>query len=304
MEKWRLETHAKLTHRLPGAAGGLRGEAGRAQAAGRRRDPGPQPGREPADDRTSCKKNCISILTDQHFDLFDAIETRRSNGAAADRRVRGGRRGRLRPLLRAGLRVGAHDLGDLPVLLGPQGPVGRAASPTTTPTRCSPTSCRPATAGSSVPARPGFEGAIDHFLTFGEIWNGGPLPPISSPLYLPIADEIAERLDRPGSRESRRATRGRCASRPPSCSCAPTTSCRAGSRTPTGSGSRPERRLAPYRAAVERQRQRLTRLLADGRTTPLEIGVVRVAHQRMASMLAKRTRLVVASTSWDQTGSG
>lgn len=50
----------------------------------------------------------------------------------------------------------------------------------------------------SVPARPGFEGAIDHFLTFGEIWNGGPLPVISSPLYLPIADEIAERLDRPG----------------------------------------------------------------------------------------------------------
>jgi hypothetical protein len=50
----------------------------------------------------------------------------------------------------------------------------------------------------SVPARPGFEGAIDHFVTFGELWNGGPLPPISSPLYLPIADEIAERLDRPG----------------------------------------------------------------------------------------------------------
>jgi hypothetical protein len=50
-----------------------------------------------------------------------------------------------------------------------------------------------------VPARPGFEGAIDHFLTFGEIWNGGPLPAISSPLYLPIADEIAEQLDRPGT---------------------------------------------------------------------------------------------------------
>ena len=72
--------------------------------------------------------------------------------------------------------------------------------PTTTPIRSSRTSCRPGTAASSVPARPGFEGAIDHFLTFGEIWNGGPLPTISSPLYLPIADEIAERLDRPGRR--------------------------------------------------------------------------------------------------------
>lgn len=50
----------------------------------------------------------------------------------------------------------------------------------------------------SVPARPGFEGAIDHFMNHGELWMGGSLPAISSPLYLPIADELAERLDRPG----------------------------------------------------------------------------------------------------------
>jgi hypothetical protein len=53
----------------------------------------------------------------------------------------------------------------------------------------------------SVPARPGFEGAIDHFLTFGEVWMGGPLPTVSSDLFLPIAEEIAERLDRPGDEE-------------------------------------------------------------------------------------------------------
>lgn len=39
--------------------------------------------------------------------------------------------------------------------------------------------------------------AIDRFMTYGELWNGGPLPPISSPPSLPIADEMAERLDRP-----------------------------------------------------------------------------------------------------------
>ncbi|KAH7303556.1 hypothetical protein B0I35DRAFT_364718 [Stachybotrys elegans] len=50
-----------------------------------------------------------------------------------------------------------------------------------------------------VPARPGFEAAIDHFMTFGELWNGGPLPAISSPLFLPIADEIAERAQKPGN---------------------------------------------------------------------------------------------------------
>ena len=67
-----------------------------------------------------------------------------------------------------------------------------------TPTRSSTSSSRRDTAASSCRCEPGFEGAIDHFMTYGEIWNGGPLPPISNPLYLPIADEIAERLDRPG----------------------------------------------------------------------------------------------------------
>jgi hypothetical protein len=49
-----------------------------------------------------------------------------------------------------------------------------------------------------IPIRAGFEPALDHFRVFGEPWLGGPLPSISDDLYLPIADEIAERLDRPG----------------------------------------------------------------------------------------------------------
>ena len=31
-------------------------------------------------------------------------------------------------------------------------------------------------------------------MQFGETWNGGPLPPISSALYVPIANEVSERL--------------------------------------------------------------------------------------------------------------
>jgi hypothetical protein len=50
-----------------------------------------------------------------------------------------------------------------------------------------------------LPVRPGFEAAVDHFRIFGEIWNGGSLPSISDEDYLPIADEIAERLGRPGN---------------------------------------------------------------------------------------------------------
>lgn len=49
-----------------------------------------------------------------------------------------------------------------------------------------------------VPVRPGFEPAVDHFRLFGDPWLGGQLPTVSDATYLPVADEIAERLDRPG----------------------------------------------------------------------------------------------------------
>jgi hypothetical protein len=44
----------------------------------------------------------------------------------------------------------------------------------------------------------GPDAAVDHLRLFGEPWFGGPLPTISDPTYLPVADEIAERTDRPG----------------------------------------------------------------------------------------------------------
>jgi hypothetical protein len=50
-----------------------------------------------------------------------------------------------------------------------------------------------------LPVRPGFETAVDHFRLFGEPWLGGSLPPISDDTYLPISDELTERLGRPGT---------------------------------------------------------------------------------------------------------
>ncbi|KAH7323442.1 hypothetical protein BKA65DRAFT_407035 [Rhexocercosporidium sp. MPI-PUGE-AT-0058] len=51
-------------------------------------------------------------------------------------------------------------------------------------------------ARANVPVRPGFEGALDHFLATGKPWDGGPLPGISSKLFLPLAAEIQESLGR------------------------------------------------------------------------------------------------------------
>ncbi len=49
-----------------------------------------------------------------------------------------------------------------------------------------------------VPVRLGFEVALTHYLETGEIWNGEGEPPvIHSPLYVPIITEIRERTDAP-----------------------------------------------------------------------------------------------------------
>jgi len=50
-----------------------------------------------------------------------------------------------------------------------------------------------------ISVRPGFEKAIAHFLDTGQIWEGGDLPDISSPLYVSIIEEIRERDKAPGA---------------------------------------------------------------------------------------------------------
>ena len=50
-----------------------------------------------------------------------------------------------------------------------------------------------------VSVRPGFEHAISHFFDSGETWDGGDLPPITSPLYVSIVEEIKERDKAPGT---------------------------------------------------------------------------------------------------------
>jgi hypothetical protein len=48
------------------------------------------------------------------------------------------------------------------------------------------------------PVRPGFEVAILHYLETGEIWNGGPPPDLTSPMYVSIVKEIEEATGAPG----------------------------------------------------------------------------------------------------------
>jgi len=49
------------------------------------------------------------------------------------------------------------------------------------------------------PVRPGFEAAVLHYLESGEIWNGGPPPDVTDPMYVPIIKEIQEAQGAPGN---------------------------------------------------------------------------------------------------------
>jgi hypothetical protein len=197
MTKWRLDTHSKLTSAYQARLSEYEEKLSAAQLQAGIPITGKNPALNLEIMKDELKKNCISILTDQYYDLFDAIDTSTANGLpqldVAEATVEGsyvrffeqafeweeitwvtypyfwGRKNQWSE------RLGYEDPDPLFNQFLKAG------------------YCRV-----SVPARPGFEGAIDHFMSFGELWNGGPLPPISSPLYLPIADEIAERLQRPG----------------------------------------------------------------------------------------------------------
>lgn len=196
MLKWRLETHAKLTQaykaRLSEYEEKLAALEMQAGVAIRGRNPGLN--LEMMNDEL--KKHCITILTEQHFDLFDAIQTGSYNVPEIDLYENAAEGPYVRFFEQAfeweqmtwltyPYFWGRKSQWDERIAYEDADPVFNQFLKAGY--------CRVV-----VPVRPGFEGAIDHFMTYGEVWNGGPLPAISNPLYLPIADEIAERLDRPG----------------------------------------------------------------------------------------------------------
>jgi hypothetical protein len=194
--KWRLETHAKLTQAYKARLSeyeeklaALEVQAGVAIQ-----------GRNPALNlelmNDELKKHCITILTEQHFDLFGAISTGGFNIPQIDL-FENAAEGPYVRFFEQAFEWEQMTWLTYPYFWGRKSQWNERLSYEDV----DPLFNQFLKAGYCrvvVPVRPGFEGAVDHFTTYGEIWNGGPLPAISNPLYLPIADEIAERLDRPG----------------------------------------------------------------------------------------------------------
>jgi hypothetical protein len=196
MDKWRLETHGKLMTAYQArlseyneALAQLEASAGSAIQ-----------GRNPAANRFTIedelKKNCISILTDQHYDLFDAIDTSPGSKLPQIDIFEAAGEGPYVRFFEQAFEWEHMSWVTYPYFWGRKDQWGERIA-YEDPDPAFNDFLRAGYARVTAPARPGFESAIDHFLTFGEIWNGGPLPAISSPLYLPVADELAEQLGRP-----------------------------------------------------------------------------------------------------------
>ena len=197
MSKWRLETHAKLTTAYQARLA----EYEEKLAATKLQASPLITGKNPAFNleliKDELKKNCISILTDQAYDLFDAIQLSASNGLPQVNVAEAEPEGTYVRFFEQAFEWEEMTWVTYPYFWGRKSQwVDRLGYEDPDPLFnqfLKAGYCRV-----SVPIRPGFEGAVDHFHLTGLVWCGHGLPPVSSPLYLPIADEIAERLQRPG----------------------------------------------------------------------------------------------------------
>ncbi len=196
MMLWRHDTHSKLTAAYHARLAEYEEKLSRLQIQAGVAIEGQNPALNLGLMKDELKKNCVTIMTEQHFDMFNAISNG-LNGLPQINLYENRAEGPYVRFFEQAFEWEHMTWVTYPYFWGRKNKwTERIAYEDNDPMFndfLKSGYCRV-----NVPVREGFEGAIDHFMTFGEIWDGGPLPPISSPLYLPIADEIAERMDRPG----------------------------------------------------------------------------------------------------------
>ncbi|MCP5074196.1 MAG: hypothetical protein GY947_13020 [Rhodobacteraceae bacterium] len=195
-KSWQIQTHAKITtaYRARMAEYEEKLKSLEVQAGVEIRGANPALNLELMQDEL--KKHCISILTDQNFDLFDSVEVGGESVEQIDT-IQNEAEGPYVRFFEQAFEWEQMTWLTYPYFWGRK-KQWRDRLAYDDPDPIFNQFLKAGYCRAVVPVRPGFEGAVDHFLTYGEIWNGGPLPTISNPLYLPIAEEIAERLDRPG----------------------------------------------------------------------------------------------------------
>lgn len=197
LQQWRLDTHAKLTTAYKARMQEYEEKLAQLELQAGVAIQGRNPAANQATISAELKKNSISIITDQQFDLFDAVDPDPMTSLPMIDVEEAAGEGPYVRFLEQAFEWEHMQWVTYPYFWGRKNQWDeRLGYDDSDPAFAD--FLKAGYARVTVPARPGFETAIDHFLTFGEIWNGGPLPAVSNSLYLPIADELAARLGQPG----------------------------------------------------------------------------------------------------------
>jgi hypothetical protein len=195
-KKWQLDTHGKITDAYKTKLADYEEKLAAAEVRAGVEIQGKNPGLNLEIMKDELKKNCISILTDQHYDLFNSIQSS-AYGLPQINLFENEAEGPYVRFFEQAFEWEHITWLTYPYFWGRKNKWEEKIA-YDDPDPLFNQFIKAGYCRAVVPVRPGFEGAVDHFMTFGEIWNGGPLPAISTDLYLPIADELAERLDQPG----------------------------------------------------------------------------------------------------------
>jgi len=197
LDDWKLKTHAAI---LQGYQKLLRDYQERLAAAEVEAAVQIQ-GRNPLENekliRTELKKGAISVFTDQQYDLFDAIGFS-SQGFPQPDLIEGAAEGKYIRFFEQAFEWEQMMFFYYPYFWGRK---DRWLT-TSLLQDVDPLFADFIKAGAArlvVSVRPGFEQAVAHFLDTGETWDGGDLPPITSPLYVSIIEEIRERDKAPST---------------------------------------------------------------------------------------------------------
>jgi hypothetical protein len=197
MEKWRVDTYSILLQAYQQQRADYEQALRDLESTAELASAGRPPAENRAIEQRELKRACISILTAQHFDVFDAVDTGPDGLPQLDLDATDAQGPYVRFFEQA------FEWQNATYIFYPYFWSRRStwverfgyddADPLFT------AFLRAGAARVVVPVRPGFELAIGYFLSTGQIWQGGELPPITDPLYVPIVQELAEQLGAPGA---------------------------------------------------------------------------------------------------------
>lgn len=195
-EKWQLETHATIMQAYETLQSEYEEKLAAAAARAGVQIEGQNPLENRLTERTEIKRNCISLLTAQHFDLFGAIlESPNTlpridfDEAAAE--------GRYIQFFEQAFEWENMTYIFYPYFWGRKSRwLDRIVWRDVDPTHAE--FLKAGAARAVIPVRSGFDAAVLHYLDTGQVWNGGDIPPIGNPLYVDILEEVRERQKAPG----------------------------------------------------------------------------------------------------------